>query len=477
MIETGNWGTGFQAEINISNLTDKLIEAWELSFDGNFAIEEIWNAKLISEEENTYKTAGLEGNTAIQPDSSVKFGIRAEKEEDIQPVIENIVFSEMLIDDNFTSDSEEERDDSDDGIYCKELSEDTPIVQKGDGLPYVANQLLVMADDSVSFEDMEAYAAGMNAEIVGYIRSINKYQLEFADIRGEKLKERIEKFKSDPLIKNVSHNYVFEIGEDSVPDDPKYALYNLENNTKSTDWNLYAINAFRAWDYYDKMIPVKIGVVDSTFDENHDDLSFKKVWGKFRNMGYDFLGINGHGTHVAGIMAAGYNDNEGIAGICPKSEVYAYSMGNSNSVFKYMSALSQLIQNDNVKVINVSMAVFPEDTSMNITDKERKIKAKLNSGDEGEIRKYNQKVKKINTTLQRLINKGYDFVIVVAAGNDGNIGYNAKYANYLSGIDGIVKCNIIVVNEFNFPKCTKIGMNAFSNCYQLKKSMLHCVQR
>ena len=436
MIETGNWGTGFQAEINISNLTEKSIEAWELSFDGNLAVEEIWNAKLLSEEENTYKTAGLEGNTAIQPYSSVKFGMRAEKEEDIQPVIENIVLSEMLIDDNLTLDSEEGRDEFDNEIYCKELSDETTIAQDGDSLPYVANQLLVMADDSISFKEMKSYAAEMNAEIVGYIGAINKYQLEFADVSGEKLRERIEKFKSNPLIKNVSHNYVFEFGEDSAPDDPQYALYNSENNINNSDWNLHAINVFRAWDYYDKMIPIKIGVVDSTFDENHDDLSFKKVWGKFRNMGYDFLGINGHGTHVAGIMAADFNDGVGISGICPKNELYGYAVGVRTDLNTLETGLSKLIEND-IKVINVSRN--------NLQQSDDAFLEKLKNGreDNEAFLSWVESAKDLSLNIEGHLADGYDFLIVSSAGNkDINTVYNS-WLNYIK--DQRVKNHIITV--------------------------------
>lgn len=438
MIETGNWGTGFQAEINISNLTEKSIEAWELSFDGNFAVEEIWNAKIISEEENTYKTSGLEGNTVIQPDSSVKFGMRAEKEEAIQPVIENIVLSEMLIDDNFTLDSEEERDEFDDEIYCKELSEETLITQDGDGLPYVANQLLVMADDSVSFEDMEAYAADMNAKIVGYIETINKYQIEFTDVNKEHLQKKIDEFKLNTLIENVSHNYVFELGEDSVPNDPQYALYNSENNINNSDWNLHAINVFRAWDYYDKMIPIKIGVVDSTFDENHDDLSFKKVWGKFRNMGFDFLGINGHGTHVAGIMAADFNDGVGISGICPKNELYGYTMGVKSDLATFETGLSKLIEND-IKVINVSRNNLPQVDSTFLTN------LKNNQLDNEFYLSWAESAEDLSLTIKVHLDEGYDFVILSAAGNkDINTVYNG-WLNYIK--DQRVKNHIITVSS------------------------------
>lgn len=41
------WETGFNGEIAITNLTDKPVEAWVLSFDCNFIIEDLWGLKLF----------------------------------------------------------------------------------------------------------------------------------------------------------------------------------------------------------------------------------------------------------------------------------------------------------------------------------------------------------------------------------------------------------------------------------------------
>lgn len=440
MIETGNWGTGFQAEINISNLTDKPIEAWELSFDGNFAIEEIWNAKLLSEEENTYKTAGLEGNITIQPNSSVMFGIRANKEEDIHPFIGNIVLSEMIIDDNFTSDSEgeDERGNSEYGIYSKDISDESEVVQNEGSLPYVRNQLLVMADDSVSFKDIEAYTVGMNAEIVGYIKPINKYQIEFnSDVDYNYLKEKINEIKLNPLIENVSLNYAFEISESSVSNVAESGINDVDSGN---DWNLKAINVFRAWDYYDKMTPTKIGVIDRYFDENHNDISYKKVWKAHSDIDdYVELGENEkkHGTHVAGIMAAKFNNRNGNSGICPKNELYCHELKKKrfSGGFTLDTSYSELIESG-VKVINVSFG--------NI------IEFNINSIAKGTMNKeyydrWKNAVNGLYESLNKYLNKGYDFVIVSAA---GNYDFNTTSFSWINCIDKTrVKNHIIVVSS------------------------------
>ena len=76
---TDDWYTGFQGEISVSNTSDEPIEAWTLSFDGNFDIDNIWNAKLVSNENRNYKTAAELWTNPINPGEKVSFGFTASK--------------------------------------------------------------------------------------------------------------------------------------------------------------------------------------------------------------------------------------------------------------------------------------------------------------------------------------------------------------------------------------------------------------
>ena len=76
---TSDWYTGFQAEVSIKNTSLEPIEAWTLSFDGNFDINNIWNAKLIANENRNYKVANQLWTTPINPGESASFGFTADK--------------------------------------------------------------------------------------------------------------------------------------------------------------------------------------------------------------------------------------------------------------------------------------------------------------------------------------------------------------------------------------------------------------
>lgn len=418
-----SWDNNQHISITITNTGEQNIENWKLYYDFNGDINSIWNAVVEVDHYGLQYIKCMDYNSVIMPNSSVTFGylisnIRGVPEQ-INAVSDYYNSSDNLVEEPI--------------IYYKEAVSEDDIAYDNDGERYFRNQIIIMASENAVYEDIENFSHTISADIVGYIELTNEYQLEFSyDVDFDFISDILQKIETNPLIYNASVNYIFDLSESYCPNDPES---NLQDGISINNWNLEAINASRAWDYIDEMEYVNIGLMDSIFYK-HDDISFKEIFNQKKNAD------NFHGTFTAGIMAAIFDNGEGISGICPKNNLYAYSMGNSTSCFKYSAALTKLIQN-NVKVINVSMVAFD-------SKKESEKKEKINNGDERLIRNYNIKTTIINLTLQRLIRNGYDFVIVVAAGNDGKYGYNAKYANYLSNIDTSVKKNIIVVGGLSY---------------------------
>ncbi len=135
---------------------------------------------------------------------------------------------------------------------------------------------------------------------------------------------------------------------------------------------------------------IKVAVIDTGVDYNHPDLfgfgPSSKVIG-----GYDFienddspLDTNGHGTEVAGIIAA----NGNLKGIAPKTKILAYRVsdtGNAVSSDLIIKAVERAIEDD-VDIINISLGV-------------------------------NRTNDRIEDSINHAVRKG--IVVVVAAGNGG----------------------------------------------------------
>ncbi|MBC7545787.1 MAG: S8 family serine peptidase [Candidatus Sericytochromatia bacterium] len=106
-----------------------------------------------------------------------------------------------------------------------------------------------------------------------------------------------------------------------------------------------------------------VAVIDTGIDANHPDLV-----GQIAPGGYDFVSKdndprdgNGHGTHVAGIIAAAGNNGTGIVGIAPKAKILPLRVLNDagqGSTFIIMKAMNYAATKG-AKIINLSLGGPP----------------------------------------------------------------------------------------------------------------------
>lgn len=118
------------------------------------------------------------------------------------------------------------------------------------------------------------------------------------------LMEMMIEYESEPSVEFADLNYI--LTEDTVePNDPRFP----------EQWHLEKISAPYAWDVTVGNEDVVVAIIDNGIDQDHIDLNGKVI---------DFIGdncddsvpeISNHGTACAGIVAAGTNNNEGVAGI------------------------------------------------------------------------------------------------------------------------------------------------------------------
>lgn len=96
-IITNEWNTGVQGEIVISNTSDTPIDAWTLSFDSGFAIDNLWNGRILSGSDGHYTAASQMWTNPIQPNASTTIGFVGTKTDDIEAVLSNFTLTAVVI--------------------------------------------------------------------------------------------------------------------------------------------------------------------------------------------------------------------------------------------------------------------------------------------------------------------------------------------------------------------------------------------
>ncbi|WMT42407.1 S8 family serine peptidase [Paenibacillus sp. D2_2] len=111
----------------------------------------------------------------------------------------------------------------------------------------------------------------------------------------------------------VEPHYLYMTNETSLDDTP---IIPNDMLFSEYQWNLPIIDTTRGWKLSKGANDVIVGIVDTGVDLQHPDLKGRLLKGyNVVDPDKEPLDDVGHGTHVAGIIAANTNNNEGIAGM------------------------------------------------------------------------------------------------------------------------------------------------------------------
>ncbi len=194
--------------------------------------------------------------------------------------------------------------------------------------PYVEGEVIVKFKEP---KDQRAYAtiAGITSKYARETKKLrpkNTYLIKLKE--GLTVEDVIEELRKSNAIEYVQPNYIYTLF-DVVPNDSYF----------SDQWHLTRINASAAWQLERGNETVVIAVIDTGVDLDHVDLA-SNLWNNSNEIpnngldddgngyiddvyGWNFItntsdisDTDGHGTHVAGIIAAVTNNSEGVAGVC-----------------------------------------------------------------------------------------------------------------------------------------------------------------
>ena len=166
---------------------------------------------------------------------------------------------------------------------------------------------------------------------------------------------------------------------------PKWAPGDLSG----TNWWVQAVQLPEAWYYKDHFQEIKVGVVDGGFYTDHEDLDITVL-----NPEQNEKANKGHGTAVAAVIGANWDNEKGITGVMNQVDLYGYATGegeniNGSLIFEGINACLE----QGCRVINLS------------------LNKKTTKFDENEINGF------IKYLIELRLLYGPNFIIVESAGN------------------------------------------------------------
>lgn len=167
------------------------------------------------------------------------------------------------------------------------------------------------------------------------------YLLDFGSLSPQEQTRMLQRLKADPDVEFAEPTHTFSSNQ--LPNDPFLSTSGTWGQPYQDLWGLFAINAPTAWDtaHGDGIV---VAVVDTGVDYTHPDIA-ANIWtntnevaGNFIDddgngfvddiRGWNFIfndndprDDNGHGTHVAGTIAALGNNGIGVIGVAWHSQI------------------------------------------------------------------------------------------------------------------------------------------------------------
>lgn len=148
------------------------------------------------------------------------------------------------------------------------------------------------------------------------------------------------------------------IEEDQVAANPGISgLANLSQDpARQSQWGLSQLDVEPAWNHT-KGKDVTVAVIDTGIDIDHPDFEGRVIRG-YTAPGQRTGDYNGHGTHVAGIIGAGDNNDLAGTGIAPDVTIWEAKVTRDNGVGNSTWMAEGIVAaiNAKVDVINISMS-------------------------------------------------------------------------------------------------------------------------
>ena len=227
----------------------------------------------------------------------------------------------------------------------------------------VSGQIIVKFRPQYTQAQISEHLQLYHASIIKTIEGIN--QTVVAVPAGQE-NTIMQKLQTDGYAESTQRDYTTHAF--FVPNDPafplQYAFKNIGQAIQGKAGKANAdMNIESAWDVTQGN-GVKVAILDTGINLNHPDLAGKVVLQKsfISNTVEDG---NGHGTHVAGIIAADTNNSTGIAGTCPQCQLIIGKVLDDSGSGTTSNATAGITwaADNGAKVINLSLGTTEPSTA------------------------------------------------------------------------------------------------------------------
>ena len=214
-----------------------------------------------------------------------------------------------------------------------------------ENVPFVPGRILLRLRPGVAVTNLPARMARRGASVGP---TLHHSQIHLLNLPEAQVEAAIEDLRNDPDTEYAERDYLAQAA--FVPDDP-LALSGQE-------WHLASLRAPAAWDITSGRTNVLVAVLDSGIDAAHPDLAGQST------PGYDFVNNTpnpgddfGHGTAVAGVLAAAGNNGLGIAGIAFGCRVLPVKVMDRSGFAAYSSIAEGIhfAVEQGARVVNISI--------------------------------------------------------------------------------------------------------------------------
>ncbi len=215
----------------------------------------------------------------------------------------------------------------------------------------VAGQIIVKFNPQYTTAQINEHLAQYHASIARQIEGINETVVKVPPGQEEAIAQQM---KTDPYVDIVQRDYTTHAF--FTPNDSYFTYqYALNNTGQSGGTAGDDIGAESAWNVT-KGNGVKVAILDTGINLNQPDLAGKVIVQK------SFVSStvedgDGHGTHVAGILAADTNNSVGVAGVCPGCQLIIGKVLDDSGSGTTSNAVAGITwaADQGAKVINMSL--------------------------------------------------------------------------------------------------------------------------